>query len=293
MGAAQGRLLDWLEALELFLYRRANRIVAVTAFFKKNLAERGIDEEKIDVVTNSVDTSRINPSRVHFNARRRLGISNDTFLVGYIGTTGMAHGLETLLDAAKLCQDDKLHFLILGQGARRSWLESRAQELGLDNVTFRNSVAHDQIPSYYATLDAALVHLRPDPLFLTVIPSKIFECMAMGTPILMAVEGEAAQIVADARCGLCVPSGDSVEIAQAAQQLAEHREATAEMGARGQDAANARFNRRVKALEMLDAMIRVCPEKREAPAISMSSDGNASRLPGNPRPTSFPARRAA
>jgi hypothetical protein len=279
VGASQGRLIDWLERLELFLYRRANRVVALTNSFKRNLTERGIEPDKIDVVTNGVDLEKIGPSRIAFDARQRLGIDADTFLIGYIGTTGMAHGLVTVLEAARMCQGHPIRFLIMGQGAKRQWLEARADEMRLDNVVFRDSVPHDQIPSYYAALDAALVHLKPDPLFKTVIPSKIFECMAMRTPILMAVEGEAAEIVTAAGCGMCVPSGDADSMAQAAEYLANHPGELAVMTERGRQAAEEQFSRRVKAIEMLDS-------------IEHAIDGRSGQADGG-RTTAEPPLRAA
>ena len=286
VGISQGRLIHWLEKLELFLYRRAQRIVALTNAFKTNLTRRGIDPDKIDVVTNGVDLDRVNPARITFDVRQRLGIDPSKFLVGYIGTTGMAHGLETLLDAARLCQHRNLHFVVIGTGARRQWLEAQANAMRLANVSFHDSVPHDEIPSYYAALDAALVHLRPDPLFKTVIPSKIFECMAMGTPILMAVEGEAAEIVAAAGCGICIPSGDAAALAAAAERLAAESTLRAAMSTQGQAAAQHQFNRRTKALQMLDSLHRAL-----GIASVVRDEGPVDNLPVPE--SSVPVRRAA
>lgn len=255
VGASDSRLLDFFERLELFLYRKANRVVAVTHSFKENLIDRGIEAGKIDVVPNGVDLEQFNSSCVTFDARERLGVAKDAFLVGYIGTTGMAHGLETVLDAAELCLDQpKVRFLIMGQGACREQLEVSAVERGLTNVVFSNSVPHDEIPSVYAALDMSLVHLRPTPLFKTVIPSKIFEAMAMGCPILMAVEGEAARLVQQAEAGLCIPSGCAEAIVTSVRQAAREPETLSEMGRKGELAARTLFSRRTKAFEVLDAL---------------------------------------
>jgi putative colanic acid biosynthesis glycosyltransferase WcaI len=251
VGASDSRLLDFFERLELFLYRKADRIVALTNSFKKNLVSRGITDDKIDVVTNGVDLAKFNPDRVTFDARERLGIDEDAFLVGYLGTTGMAHGLETVLDAAELCLDQSnIRFLIMGQGAHRQSLETSATERCLTNVIFSDSMPHDDIPSIYAALDMSLVHLRPDPLFKTVIPSKIFESMAMGCPILMAVEGEAAGIVEESGCGVCIPSGDPAAMVQAIRSKADALQLHA-MGQGGMRAARSLHNRYVKAEAVL------------------------------------------
>ncbi len=269
VGASKSRLIDALERLELFLYRKADRVVALTNAFKENLKQRGISREKIDVVTNGVDLEHFQPTKVSHLGRQRLGISQDAFVVGYIGTTGMAHGLDTLLDAAEILRSRRdVCFLIMGDGAQRKALEKRARDRKLSNVIFADPVPHKEIPIYYAALDVSLVHLKPDPLFKLVIPSKIFECMAMAKPILMAVEGEAAEIVAEAQCGLCIRAGDSHAMADAVDQLANDSVALARMGHRGRQAVIARYSRRIKAKAVLRSLESVVPStgaSRNAP----------------------------
>lgn len=258
VGASNSRLLDFFERLELFLYRKADRIIALTNSFKSNLITRGIDAEKIHVVPNGVDLEQFNSSRVTFDARERLGISQDEFLVGYIGTTGMAHGLETVLDAAELClKQSNLRILIMGQGANRNSLEESARHRGLTNVVFSDSVPHRDIPSVYAALDMSLVHLLPDPLFKTVIPSKIFEAMAMGCPILMAVEGEAASIISEAQCGMCIRSGDAIAMAAALREAASDLLTLSDCGANGILAATTRHSRNTRAHEIATLLVEV------------------------------------
>ena len=186
VGASQGRLIYWLERLELFLYRRANRVLVVTEAFRDDLQSRGISPEKIDLATNGVDLANFSRAHVTFNARERLGLAPDAFVTGYVGTTGMAHGLETLLDAAAACRDQKhIHFLIIGEGAERAHLEALARQQGLSNLRFLNRVPHAEMPSYLSAFDLPIIHLRPDPVFRTVIPSKLFEFMAMKMHVLI------------------------------------------------------------------------------------------------------------
>ena len=242
--ASQSRVLDMVEKLELYLYRKADRIISVTHSIKMNLVSRGIEAGKIDVVPNAVDTGKFHPSRATFNARTVLGVPRNAFLAGYVGTTGMAHGLETILDAAERCKElPDIHFLIMGDGAERDALEESARLRRLGNLTFKDVVPHDQIPSYYAALDLSIVHLRPDPVFKTVIPSKIFEVMAMGVPILMAVEGESAEIIRESGSGVCIPSGDAEAMAQSVIGLSKDRAALEAMGRRGIAAAGERYSR--------------------------------------------------
>ena len=252
VGASDSRALDWVERLELYLYRKAHRIVAVGNAIKADLVSRGIPAEKIDVVTNGVDPEQFNPSRVTFDARPRIGIEAGDFLAGYIGTTGMAHGLETILDAAEHCRDDdRIRFLIMGDGARRQELEDSARRREIPNLLFKDVVPHDQIPSYLASMDLSIIHLRPDPVFRTAIPSKTFECMAMGVPILMGVEGDAARIVEESGSGICIPPGDPDAMAAEVRRLASSPDELRELGRKGMSAVGERYGRPVLALREL------------------------------------------
>ncbi len=187
-----------LERIELHLYRRAARVVSLTHSFKRNLVERGIDGSKIDVVTNGVDIARFTPRPRDPELGRRFGLDGK-FVAGYIGTHGMAHALETLLDAAerlrRLPEGADIRILFLGDGAKKAELVADAQERALSNVVFVDSVPKDEVPRYWSLLDASVIHLRRSELFKTVIPSKLFESMGMGIPIVLGVEGETADIV--------------------------------------------------------------------------------------------------
>jgi colanic acid biosynthesis glycosyl transferase WcaI len=271
VGVSQGRLITWLERLELLLYRQATRVLALTEPFKRDLIRRGITAHKIDVVTNGVDPRKFARARIVVDARSEMGIPRDVFLAGYIGTTGMAHGLETVIAAAAECRGDcRIRLLVMGEGAQRRQLEMHAAALQLDNIHFRNRVPHADMPRYYAALDLAIVHLKPAPVFQMVIPSKIFELMAMEVPILMAIEGEAARIVAEAGCGVCIPSGDPRALAETVRQLAGDRGVLRAMGQRGRAAAIARFDRTTlatAALETLRAAL-IAPATPIAPAVT-------------------------
>lgn len=265
VGAGDGRVMQWLERLEIFLYRKADRIISLTNSFRKDITDRGISADKNDVVINGVDTERFNQNRVDFDARSLIGVPRDVFLAGYVGTTGMAHGLGTVLDAAEQCQGEPIRFLIMGDGAERVSLRRDAERRGLNNVIFKGFVAHDQMPSYLAALDAAIVHLRPDPLFHTVIPSKIFESMAMGTPILMGVEGESAEIVANADVGICFPSGDAAAMVAAARRMAGDPELRKKLASNGVLVAAASYGRKPLADAVISSLqAAIDSHKRDA-----------------------------
>lgn len=194
----QSPAITMLEALEMFLYRRAARIVSVTNAFRDTLARRGIDAAKIVVVTNGVDIARFSPRPKDAELEQRHGLAGH-LVAGYIGTHGMAHALETLLQAAQRLQeshaDAGLRLLFLGDGARKAALQEEATRLGLRNVVFVGSVPKAEVARYWSLLDVSIIHLRRTELFTTVIPSKLFECMGMGIPVLLGVAGESAGIV--------------------------------------------------------------------------------------------------
>lgn len=207
------RVLNMFESLELFLYRKARKIISLTKAFKANLIQRLIEGEKIHVVRNGVDLTRFYPREKNKQLLTKLGLSSEHFILGYIGTHGMAHDLNTILRAAQHIQrseeefTQKAHFLLIGDGAAKKGLLQEAKAMGLENISFLDPVTKDEIADYWALLDVSIIHLKKTPLFKTVIPSKIFESMAMGVPIFLGVEGESAEIVKEG-AGFCFDPGN-------------------------------------------------------------------------------------
>jgi len=206
VGAMQeSAAIRWLERLEMFLYRRARLIVPVTHAFRDQLVERGISRGKVRVVTNGVDMSRFRPMPKDSALVAELGVEGK-FVAGYVGTHGMAHHLETILDAAEKLRTEGLEgdfrFIFLGDGARKEALMQEAHRRGLSNVTFIDSVLKDEVARYWSVLDVSIIHLKRTGLFTSVIPSKLFECMGMGLPVLHGVLGESADIVRNENVGI-------------------------------------------------------------------------------------------
>lgn len=221
----RGYALRLLEKVELWMYRRAVRIVALTHAFKQNLVQRGIPPDKIQVVINGVELSSYAPRNKDWDLAARWGITPQHFVVGYIGTHGMAHALGNVLQAAALDGDSGLRFLLVGAGAERDRLMKQANEMGLQNVIFVPSQPKEMMPSYWSLCDLALVHLKFAPLFKTVIPSKIFEAMGMGLPILLvAPQGEASHIIAQTGAGLWLLPGRPRQLLHAARLLQDNPE---------------------------------------------------------------------
>lgn len=257
VGVSRGRLIAALEWLELFLYRRADRILVVTCAFRRNLVSRGIPHAKIDVVTNGVDGATFQPRPRDPAIRRRLGVPADAFLVGYLGTTGLAHGLETVVDAAaQTAEHSEIYWAIIGEGATRTQLDQQIQRRKLTNIQTFDRVPHEQMPEYLAAFDAALIHLKPDPLFETVIPSKLFEYMAMEMPVIHGVAGESAELVDRHQCGICVSPGNSMEMAQAVVGLASRPEQLRRYGKQGRRAATQLYDRRQLGARALETLLQ-------------------------------------
>ena len=194
------RYFEWQEKR---CYRSAKKIVVVTDSFKRTLTSRGIDPAKIEVVKNGVNKALFTPRPKDEALKAQLGLAGKT-VIGYIGTHGMAHKLDFILQSAKKLEDNpNLHFLLIGGGAMKESLLKLKDELGCTNVTMLDSVMKEEVARYISILDVCLINLKKSPLFTTVIPSKIFENAGMGIPILMGVEGEAKDIISQYGAGLC------------------------------------------------------------------------------------------
>jgi glycosyltransferase involved in cell wall biosynthesis len=252
-----------LERLELFLYRRAARVVSVTESFRRNLGQRGIDTGKIDVITNGVDISRFSPRPKDAALEASLGLQG-CFVAGYVGTHGMAHGLETLLEAAQRLtahpQGRRIRIVLLGDGARKAALKAQAAQMALDNVVFIDSVAKDEVARYWSLLDVSIIHLRRTELFTTVIPSKLFECMGMGIPVLHGVKGESAEIVEREGVGIPFEPEDAEQLSQLLLRVSSEPGNLANMRERCLSAAQ-RYDRGALAQRMLDSLVRLGPSR--------------------------------
>ena len=212
------RALEWLERC---MYRSANHIVTVGPGYRDKLLQRGVPAEKISIVTNGVNLDVWRPGPPSEELLNNHA-SQDKFVCSYVGTIGMAHGLEVVLDAAaklKARQDDSVVFWLVGDGARRQALEDHAKQRRLDNVRFLGQVSKSQVQQVLRSSDACLVHLRGTELFGTVIPSKIFETMAVEAPIIMGVRGEAQQVVLDAAAGVPMEPEQADSLIEAIQRL--------------------------------------------------------------------------
>jgi glycosyltransferase involved in cell wall biosynthesis len=245
------RAMRALERLELFLYRRSARIVALTRTFKDDLVRRGIPATKIDVVFNGVDLPRYSPRPRDEALAAEWGVAG-RFTIGYVGTHGMAHDLGNAVAAAERLPD--VAFLFVGAGAERDKLIERAR--CVPNAVFAPRQAKERMPAVWSLCDIALVHLKDSPAFGEVIPSKIFEAMGMGLPILLvAPDGEARRVIEADGAGLWVPAGKPEALAAAVCRLRDDAALRGRLAAASLAAAP-RHTRETQARCFLEALQR-------------------------------------
>lgn len=264
--------LRLIEKLELRMYRDADAIIALTTSFKQNLISRGISAEKIAVVINGVDQWRYGPRPADTDLLAELGLSTRPMTIGYVGTHGMAHDLANVLRAAALLRENQnIRFLFVGAGAERDALIAKATQEGLSNVVFAPPQPKERMPAVWSICDVALVHLKDTPVFAGVIPSKIFEAMGMGLPILyVGPEGEGSRIVGSAEAGPIVPPGTPDALANAVQYLADNA-SRRDAFAKNSLAAAPTYSRETQARHMIAVIQNVIDGKGSHAAIAPCS----------------------
>lgn len=237
-------LLRLLERLERWMYRRAQRIVAVGEGYKRKLVERGVPPDKVTIVTNGVDPTIYADAQPDSDLRERYGWTGKTTFA-YIGTVGMASGLDVVPRAAARLRArgrEDIHFVVVGDGAERASVERLAAREAAGMVTFTGLLPKQQMPAVLATVDVCLVHLRAAPLFETVLPSKMFEAAATGRPILLGVAGEASSLLQETGAGQTFPPEDDEALAAACERLADDPRLRAALGAAGRAQMTPKFD---------------------------------------------------
>jgi colanic acid biosynthesis glycosyl transferase WcaI len=255
--------IRFLQSTERFAYRNAARIVSASDAFIPHFRACGVAGGKLSVVTNGVNLADFENRRDTTSFRRKHGLEGK-FLAVYAGTHGMAHQLEVILQAAdRLRERADIRFLLVGDGAERELLAAQCRAMALDNVLMLDRVSHDQIPAILMASDAAIVTLRPTPLFELVIPSKIFEAMAARKPIILGVKGKARQIIEEGACGLAFTPGDPVGLADRIVELSGDPALGKMLGENGYKLVSSTYDRKTlarKYLHILDGVSRRPPQ---------------------------------
>jgi len=251
LGILRHPVLIWLSLiLERFLYRRADRLVVNSPGFIDHLSGRGAKKGKIVLIRNGVDPAMFDPTSEGAEFRARHGLE-EKFVALYAGAHGISNDLAVLLDAADILRSDpRIRFLLVGDGKEKPGLVLRATEKKLDNILFLPPVAKQNMAEVLAACDCGIAILKPIPLYGTTYPNKVFDYMAAGRPVVLAIDGVIRKVVEEARAGVAVPPGNPQALADAVRVLADDPSAARKMGSRGRNAVERDFGREGQAREM-------------------------------------------
>ncbi len=246
------RLSEWLEG---FLYRRADRVMVNSPGFLEHVKSRGA--RQVELIPNGADPAMFNPADDGAAFRRTHGLE-EKFVALYAGAHGMSNDLEVVLDAAQLLAGEKeIQIVLLGDGKEKPALEEHAAALGLSNVTFLPSVPKSEMPAALAGAEACIAILKPLEEYKTTYPNKVFDYMAAGRPVVLAIDGVIREVVEAAGCGIFAEPGNPAALAEAIRQLAEDPQKSRRMGLKGREYLEQHFDREQiteKLVELLNKM---------------------------------------
>lgn len=270
VGAANENSLLYkaLNGMAGFLYRACDRMVVVTSPFQQHLVEKcQVPPEKISVIENGVDAELFNPDAQRAEIRAALH-ADGKFVVSYIGTIGMAHGLQTVVEAASQLQHSapNVLFLLVGEGAEKEKIVSSVREHGLTNVRFVDQQRRETIPAYICASDVCLVPLKKSELFTTVLPSKMLEFMACARPVIVGVDGLARKIVQQGNAGIFVEPENPTDLANAIRRLAGDPALCEILGRNGRRHILQNFTRRRTAEAYIGVLEGLLEKDRRFPA---------------------------
>ena len=253
-------LVRILERLEKWMYRSANHIVTVGNGYRDNILSKVDVADRISVVTNGVDLDVFSPQQPSKDFLQKHGLE-DRFVCSYVGTIGMAHGLGVVLRASEILKSlgrEDVVFCLVGDGAHREKIERDVVESNLgDMVRFTGRLPKSEMPMVLASSDCLLIHLKKTDLFATVIPSKIFEAMAMERPLVMGVQGESADIVEDSGAGIGMESDNEQQLVDAVLKLKDDDDLRNRLCHNGRKFVSKHFTRDSLAKKMLEVMEQV------------------------------------
>jgi glycosyltransferase involved in cell wall biosynthesis len=276
-----GLLLRSLEFLERRLYRAADHIVTVGNGYRERVLEKFDHPDRISVITNGVDLRQFEQTEPDGEFCRRWGLQGK-FVCSYIGTIGMAHGLDVVLQAAQIFREQGqagVKFLLVGDGAQRERLQVEAQDSGLEDlIVFTGRLARNEMPQVLANSDACLIHLRGCELFGSVIPSKMFEIMAMQRPIIMGVRGEACDMVLESGAGIEMEPDSAESLVACINRLRDTPGLTQQLGSKAREYVAENFSRDVLAGRFLTRLESLAGKTVTPPTSSPAAEESPTRV---------------
>ena len=250
VGVLKNRIIIRLsEGLERFLYRHADRVLVNSPGYIGHVRQRGA--KQVELIPNGVDTGMFDPG-ADGKAFRSLHGLEGRFVVLYAGAHGLSNDLGVVLQTARLLEGkSSIRFVLLGDGKEKASLQRQASEMGLENVLFLPPVPKSQVPGILAAADACIAILMPIEAYRTTYPNKVFDYMAAGRPVVLAIDGVIRQVVEQAGCGVFVQPGDPSALAGAILDLEKHRKDARRMGVAGRKAVLRQFSREIIAADLL------------------------------------------
>jgi glycosyltransferase involved in cell wall biosynthesis len=227
--------------LEIFLYRHADKVIVNSPGYVEHVKQRGA--KYVSLVPNGVDPSMFDPEETGQSFREEFGLQ-DRFLVLYAGAHGLANNLDVILDAAQILQEEnRIRFILVGDGKEKARLAQKAEQLSLKNVLFLPTMPKEKMSSVLGAADACLASLQPIESFKTTYPNKVFDYLAAGRPVILAIDGVIREVVENAQAGIFVEPGDPNQLAQAVQKLYSNPAAAIKMGRSGREYVQNHFDR--------------------------------------------------
>jgi glycosyltransferase involved in cell wall biosynthesis len=244
-----------LESLARWLYRQAARVVVVTEAFADRLVSQGVPRSKLAVIPNGADTRFFAPRDSDVGLLRTRLDLDGRFVIAYVGSHGLSHGLGVVMDAA--AAQPEVTFLLIGDGAERERLLAERDRRQLRNVVMKPSVSKAEVAGVYAAADACLVPLRDVTIFETFVPSKLFEVLAAGRPVIGAVRGEARRILERSGGALIIDPERGDQLALAVDRLRRDPSLCDRLGRSGRAFAVQKYDRDALAARYLQLLQEV------------------------------------
>ncbi len=243
--------------LEKFLYARATHILVNSPAYKEYMIGKGVPEKKITYIAYGTDVDMFNPQVDGSSIRSELGLENK-FVVLYAGALGQANDIDTILRAAgRLNGEDKIQFVLFGDGKERPRLQSEAERMKLTNVIFAGVRAKKDMPLVVASADVCLAILQDIPMFRTTYPNKVFDYMAAGCATVLVIDGVSRTLIESSSGGVFVQPGNDELLAKTVLELSKDSQRVQQIGQNARNYLVKHLDRRDKLNETLELLTKL------------------------------------
>jgi len=261
--------------LEMFLYARATHILVNSPAYKEYMIGKGVPENKVTYIAYGTDVDMFNPQVDGSSIRKELGV-DDKFVVLYAGALGQANDIDTILRAAQRLShrehrekenfskssvdsvaEQRICFVIFGDGKERTRLQSESERMNLSNVIFAGVRPKRDMPQVVASADVCLAILQDIPMFRTTYPNKVFDYMAAGRATVLVIDGVSRKLIEDSYGGTYVQPGDDQQLAETILDLSKNVDIVKQMGLNAREYLVKHLDRRDKLNETLELLKRL------------------------------------